>query len=65
MTMCSVISFMRTVAAALVGFGLAVVLPHSLSARNGGVGAQPLGEEAELRIPVLLQAPICFLGKRR
>ena len=35
MTMCTVISFTRTVAAALAGFGLAVVLPHSLSARNG------------------------------
>src|SRR5215204_4566276 len=35
MTMCSVISFTRTVAAALAGFGLAVVLPHGLSARDG------------------------------
>jgi len=35
MTMCSVLSFTRTVAVALAGFGLALVLPHSLSARNG------------------------------
>ena len=46
MTMSSVTSFLRTMAAALAGFGLAVALPHGLSATNGAA-SQPVIEGAQ------------------
>ena len=46
MTISPVTSFMRTMAAALAGFALAVVLPYSLSARSG-TRLQPAAEGAQ------------------